>query len=301
MSVAAFGDEVLISAHDISKQYDGFRLDGVSLEVHEGEVVGFIGQNGAGKSTTIKAILGLITLDGGKATLLGCNSSTLSKNNAQVKEEVGVVFDTVSVPGHLKVSDVGRVCSRAYSNWNAQRFAEFTKLFDLDESKAVKELSRGMGMKLSLACALSHQTRVLVLDEATAGLDPMARDEILDLLLEYVAQDDHGVLLSSHITSDLERIADRVVCIDKGRILFDMEKDAITDEMGIAHCRLADFERVLAAQNEGEQVRYLRRDYGIDLCVPHRYDFLQRYPEIPCDRMTIDEYMTFILKGGVRQ
>ena len=132
MSVAAFEDEVLISAHDISKQYDGFRLDGVSLEVHEGEVVGFIGQNGAGKSTTIKAILGLIALDGGKATLLGCDSSTLSKNNAQVKEEVGVVFDTVSVPGHLKVSDVGRVCSRAYSNWSAQKFAEFNKLFDLD-------------------------------------------------------------------------------------------------------------------------------------------------------------------------
>ena len=300
MSVMSFEDDVLISAHEITKHYDGFSLNQVSLEVHEGEVVGFVGQNGAGKSTTIKALLGLIKLDGGEARLLGYDASTLCGCNFAVKEQVGVVFDTVSVPGHLRVADVGRVCSHAYTSWDAHMFSQFTRSFGLDESKTVKELSRGMGMKLSLACALSHHACVLVLDEATAGLDPMARDEMLDLLLDFVGEPGRAVLLSSHITSDLERIADRVVCIENGSILFDMEKEAITDEMGIARCRLADFERVLAAQPEDEKPYYLRRDYGIDLLVPHRYEFLQRYPEIPCDRMTIDEYMTFMLKGGVQ-
>ena len=276
----------LIEARGLTKHYDGFSLEGVDLAVNEGEVVGFVGQNGAGKSTTIKALLGLIRVDGGEGSVLGT---------------VGVVFDTVSLPGHLRVADVGRIYASAFASWDAHRFSQLTHDLGLDPKKAVKDLSRGMGMKLSLACALAHDPQVLILDEATAGLDPMARDEALDRLRDFVAEPGRAILMSSHITSDLERIADRIVCIDAGRIVFDLPKDVITDETGIARCRVADFERVAASGVVPErELRYLRHDYGIDVLVPDRFAFAEMFPDIPCDRMTIDDYMALTLKGGVR-
>ena len=292
----------LIEARGLTKHYDGFTLDAVSFSVSEGEIVGFVGKNGAGKSTTIKALLGLINLDGGAGSILGTPARELSHPaHTAVKEQIGVVFDTVSMPGHLRVADVGRVFSHAFRTWQPRRFEELARAFGLDASKQVKELSRGMGMKLSLACALSHDARVLVLDEATAGLDPMARDELLDYLRGFVVEPGRAILMSSHITSDLERIADRVLGIDAGRIVFDLAKDEITDEMGIARCRVADFERVAAAGLIPEhEIRYRKRDYGIDLLVPDRFAFAENFPEIPVDRMTIDDYLALTLKGGVR-
>lgn len=292
----------LIGARGLTKYYDGFTLADVNITVNEGEIVGFVGQNGAGKSTTIKALLGLIKLDGGEATVLGHPSHNLTRaSDASTKTEIGVVFDTVSLPGHLKIADVGHIYSYAYPTWNAHQFSELSAAFGLDANKAVKDLSRGMGMKLSLACALSHGARLLILDEATAGLDPMARDEVLDMLREFVAEPGHAVLMSSHITSDLERIADRVVCIDKGKIIFDLAKDEITDERGIARCRVTDFERVASSGIIPDaELRYLKHDYGIDLLVPDRFAFAENFPEIPVDRMTIDDFMALTLKGGVR-
>ena len=293
----------LIEARGLTKHYDGFSLQDVSFTVDEGEIVGFVGKNGAGKSTTIKAILGLIKLDGGAAEVLGAPSAELgrSASAAQLKEGIGVVFDTVSMPGHLRIRDVGRIMARAYASWDAHAFGRLAREFDLDEAKQVKELSRGMGMKLSLACALSHGASLLILDEATAGLDPMARDEMLDRLRAFVEQPGHAVFMSSHITSDLERIADRVLCIDDGRITFDLAKDVITDEMGIARCRVADFERIAASGliPEGE-LRWRKHEYGIDLLVPDRFAFGEKFPQVPVDRMTIDDYLTLTLKGGVR-
>ena len=248
-------DVPLIEARGIIKHYDGFSLDNVSLSVGEGEVVGFVGKNGAGKSTTIKALLGLVKLDGGEGSILGVPSSELSRPvHAGTKERIGVVFDTISMPGHLRVADVGRVFSHAYASWNPRMFEQLTHDFDLAATKQVKELSRGMGMKLSLACALSHDARVLILDEATAGLDPMARDELLDRLLDFVAMPGRAILMSSHITSDLER----------------------------------------------GQLRYRKNDYGIDLLVPDRFVFAENFPNVPCDRMSIDDYLSLTLKGGVR-
>ena len=199
------------------------------------------------------------------------------------------------------MGDVGRLYGRAFRAWEGRAFARRLKDFGLDAGKQVKELSRGMGMKLSLACALSHGSSLLILDEATAGLDPMAREEVLDMLRDFVAAPGRAILMSSHITSDLERIADRVVCIDEGRIVFDLAKDAITDEMGVARCRVADFERIASSGFVPEsELRYQRHEYGIDVLVPDRYDFARRFPDVPCDRMTIDDYMTLMLKGGVR-
>ena len=292
----------LIEARGLTKHYDGFSLEGVDLAVNEGEVVGIVGQNGAGKSTTIKALLGLIRVDGGEGSVLGTPSDELTRaSGAATKERVGVVFDTVSLPGHLRVADVGRIYASAFASWDAHRFSQLTRDLGLDPKKAVKDLSRGMGMKLSLACALAHDPQVLILDEATAGLDPMARDEALERLRDFVAQPGHAILMSSHITSDLERIADRIVCIDAGRIVFDLEKDAITDSAGVARCRVADLERIASSgMVPDSELRYLRHDYGIDVLVPDRFAFAEMFPDIPCDRMTIDDYMSRPLKGGVR-
>ena len=292
----------LIEARGLTKHYDGFSLEGVDLVVNEGEVVGFVGQNGAGKSTTIKALLGLIRVDGGEGSVLGTPSDELTRaSSAATKERVGVVFDTVSLPGHLRVADVGRIYASAFASWDAHRFSQLTRDLGLDPKKAVKDLSRGMGMKLSLACALAHDPQVLILDEATAGLDPMARDEALKRLRDFVAQPGHAILMSSHITSNLERIADRVVCIDAGRIVFDLEKDAITDSAGVARCRVADLERIASSgMVPDSELRYLRHDYGIDVLVPDRFAFAEMFPDIPCDHMTIDDYMSLTLKGGVR-
>lgn len=292
----------LIEARGLTKHYDGFSLEGVDLVVNEGEVVGFVGQNGAGKSTTIKALLGLIRVDGGEGSVLGTPSDELTRaSGAATKERVGVVFDTVSLPGHLRVADVGRIYTSAFASWDAHRFSQLTRDLGLDPKKAVKDLSRGMGMKLSLACALAHDPQVLILDEATAGLDPMARDEALERLRDFVTQPGHAILMSSHITSNLERIADRVVCIDAGRIVFDLEKDAITDSAGVARCRVADLERIASSgMVPDSELRYLRHDYGIDVLVPDRFAFAEMFPDIPCDHMTIDDYMSLTLKGGVR-
>lgn len=292
----------LIEARDMTKHYAGFSLQDVSFTVGEGEIVGFVSKNGAGKSTTIKALLGLIALDGGSARVLGSDARELARGSAAaLKERIGVVFDTVSMPGHLRVRDVARVMERAFASWDARAFDRLAREFDLDSAKQVKELSRGMGMKLSLACALSHGAQLLILDEATAGLDPMARDEMLDRLRDFVAEPGRAVFMSSHITSDLERIADRVLCIDDGRITFDLAKDEITDEMGIARCRVADFERIAASGFIPEhELRYRKNDYGIDLLVPDRFAFGERFPDVPVDRMTIDDYLTLTLKGGVR-
>lgn len=292
----------LIEARGLTKHYDGFSLEGVDLVVNEGEVVGFVGQNGAGKSTTIKALLGLIRVDGGEGSVLGTPSDELTRaSGAATKERVGVVFDTVSLPGHLRVADVGRIYASAFASWDAHRFSQLTRDLGLDPKKAVKDLSRGMGMKLSLACALAHDPQVLILDEATAGLDPMARDEALERLRDFVAQPGHAILMSSHITSNLERIADRVVCIDAGRIVFDLEKDAITDSAGVARCRVADLERIASSgMVHDSELRYLRHDYGIDVLVPDRFAFAEMFPDIPCDHMTIDDYMSLTLKGGVQ-
>lgn len=295
----------LIEARGITKHYDGFTLQNVSLAVEAGQITGFIGRNGAGKSTTIKALLGLISIDAGEARVLGVSAEGLAGVAVEAKERIGVVFDTVSVPPHMKIAEVAKLMARGYTTWNQAAFEGHLDQFKLDAGKAVKELSRGMGMKLSLACALAHDPQVLILDEATAGLDPMARDEVLDMLREFVSAEGpdgepvHAILMSSHITSDLDKIADEVVCIDEGRIVFSCAKDEITDLMGVARCRAAEVERVLASPSAPAELRALHHDYGVDVLVPDRFEFARAFPQIPCDRVSIDDYMALMLKGVV--
>lgn len=212
----------LLELKGISRRVsDRFSLRDVTLAVEPGQIVGFVGANGAGKTTTIRAALGLIKLDTGEVHLFGQRCGAGAPDEAQrcLRTRVGLVLDTCPFPSTLKVTEVEALVSPAYPTWSHDTFASLIDRFGLDPKTKVKDLSRGMGMKLQLACALSHNAKLLVLDEATAGLDPMAREELLDELLAFVADGQRSVLLSSHITSDLDRAADRVVCIDNGSII----------------------------------------------------------------------------------
>ena len=213
----------------------------------------------------------------------------------RLRSRVGVVFDTCPYPSEITVSQVGTCIAPAFPTWDNACFKSLIEQFGLEPKKKVKSLSRGMGMKLQLACALSHDADLLILDEATAGLDPLARDELLDELRDYASAGDRGVLLSSHITSDLERIADRVVGIDAGSIIFDMPREQITDVAGIAHCTADQAQRILACV---DGARAAKREFSCDVLVPNRFEFAEAFPEVPCERASIDDYLHFILKGN---
>lgn len=276
---------------------DRFSLRDVTLAVEPGQIVGFVGANGAGKTSTIRAALGLIKLDAGEVHLLGQRCDTYAPDETQrhLRSRIGLVLDTCPFPSTLKVGQVERLVGPAYPTWSCETFAGFIDRFGLDPKTKVKDLSRGMGMKLQLACALSHNAKLLVLDEATAGLDPMAREELLDELLAFVADGQHSVLLSSHITSDLDRTADRVICIDNGSIVFDLPREDITDRAGIAHCTQAQASELMACV---EGARAAHHAYSVDVLVPNRREALEAFPEIPCDRATIDDYLRLMLKGA---
>ena len=232
----------LLELKGISRRVsDRFSLRDVTLAVEPGQIVGFVGANGAGKTTTIRAALGLIKLDAGEVHLFGqrCGADAPDESQRHLRSRVGLVLDTCPFPSTLRVGQIESLVGPAYPTWDRETFAGFINRFGLDPKTKVKDLSRGMGMKLQLACALSHNAKLLVLDEATAGLDPMAREELLDELLAFVADGQHSVLLSSHITSDLDRTADRVICIENGSIIFNLPREDITDRAGIAHCTQA--------------------------------------------------------------
>ena len=288
----------LLELKGISRRVsDRFSLRDVAVAVEPGQIVGFVGANGAGKTTTIRAALGLIQLDAGEVHLFGqrCGADAPDESQRHLRSRVGLVLDTCPFPSTLKVGQIEALVGPAHPTWDRETFAGFIDRFGLDPKTKVKDLSRGMGMKLQLACALSHNAKLLVLDEATAGLDPMAREELLDELLAFVADGQHSVLLSSHITSDLDRTADRVICIDNGSIIFDLPREDITDRAGIAHCTQSQAAELMACVEGAHAAHHA---YSVDVLVPNRCETLEAFPEIPCDRATIDDYLRLTLKGA---
>ena len=288
----------LLEIRDANRQVsDSFSLRNANLSIGAGEIIGLVGANGAGKTTIIRAALGLLKLDSGYAALFGepLAADTPDADARRLRSRVGVVFDTCPYPSEITVSQVGTCIAPAFPTWDGACFEALIERFGLEPKKKMKSLSRGMGMKLQLACALSHDADLLILDEATAGLDPLARDELLDELRDYASTGDRGVLLSSHITSDLERIADRVVGIDAGSIIFDMPREQITDVAGISHCTAEQAQRILACV---AGARAAKREFSCDVLVPNRFEFAEAFPEVPCDRTSIDDYLHFILKGN---
>ena len=217
----------------LTKSYKDFKLDGIDLTLPKGCIMGLIGENGAGKSTTLKLMLNMAHKDGGTVKILGEDTSG---NITSVKEDIGVVTDEVGLPECLNIKQIGKVMSRVYKNWEPDEFARLTQKFSLPDGKIFKDFSRGMKMKTGIAVAMSHGAKLLLLDEATSGLDPVVRDEVLEMLSEFTRDENRSVLISSHIVSDLEKICDYIAFLHKGRLLLCEEKDVLLSKYGIVHC-----------------------------------------------------------------
>ena len=220
-----------IKLSHINKSFGDFAIRDLNLTVPSGTICGLVGENGAGKSTTIRLLMGALRPDSGTASVLGVDVT--SPEFREVKEDVGVVLDEAYFPESLNAVQVGKIMAATYRRWDQGLYDGYLKRFDLPQNKQFKDYSRGMRMKLAIAAALSHQPKLLVLDEATAGLDPIARDEVLDIFNEFTREEDHSILISSHILSDLEKLCDYIAFIHKGDLLFCEEKDQLLEQYGI--------------------------------------------------------------------
>lgn len=281
-----------IKVEHLSKEYPGFALCDLNFCIPRGSIVGLIGENGAGKTTTLHALLGLIRPESGKVELLG---HPYDPQNPVHRRRIGVVFDECGFPPHLTCAAVGRMLQLIYRElWDTDAFASCCRRFELPKNKEIRDFSRGMKTKLSIAAALSHHPELLILDEPTGGLDPIVREEILDLFSEFIQDEHNSILFSTHITTDLEKIADEILFLHKGRLVFSRSKDALIYEHAIARCTNAQF-----AELQPEE--YLRRRAlpggGQELLVPDREAFARRHPQIVLDRAGIDEIMLFYVKG----
>ncbi len=284
--------EYAINIKNLTKHYNNFSLDGVSFQLPAGCIMGFIGANGAGKTTTIKALLNLIHIDGGSCEVLGKNSSEL---NPEDMADIGVVFAGTNFSEQLKTKEIRTMMKGYYgSRWEDEKFLAFQKRFRLEDEKKIKEYSRGMQMKLSIAIAMSHQARLLILDEATSGLDPVSRDGILDLFMEFIQDEAHSILISSHITSDLEKIADYITLIHEGRILLSEEANELLYRYGVIRCR----EDQLDQLKQASVCRVRKSRFGCEVLIDNREE-AQRAAggDYPVDRTNIEEIMLFMAKG----
>lgn len=281
-------DAIVING--LTKRYRDFVLDRISFRVPRGTIMGFVGENGAGKTTTIKAILDLIQIEEGEVAILGHSAARLPR---EVKASLGVVFDGSSLHDNLNIVNTDFIMKNIYPNWDSKIFRQYVQRFDLPERKIVKDFSRGMKMKLSIAIALSHNSKLLILDEATSGLDPMVRDEILDLFLEFIQEEDHTILLSSHIISDIEKIADYVTFIHKGRIVFSESKDELIYQYGIIRCRREDIQGI----DQNFVVGIRENNFGAEVMIKKKDEFVKRYRQYQVERTSIEEIMLFISRG----
>lgn len=286
--------ENAISLSGVTKQYKGFTLDHVSFDVPKGSIMGFIGQNGAGKTTTIRSLLNITSIDEGKIRLLGLDHI---RDEQEIKSRIAVVFDELPFHDFLNAKDMARIFEGLYPKWDNTVYSQYLERFELPLKKKIGQFSKGMKMKLQIACALSHNAELLVMDEATTGLDPVVRDEILHLFMEYLRDGERSILMSSHITSDLEKIADSVAFINKGKILLTGCKDEILESHGILKCSKKE-----AAAIDDEDIVSIRTNaYGAEVMVTDRELALRKYSGAIIDPTNIDDVMIFYVHKGERE
>ena len=279
----------VIELSHIQKSFGDFAIRDLNLTVPAGTICGLVGENGAGKSTTIRLLMGALRPDAGAARVLGADVS--SPEFLQVKEDVGVVLDEAYFPESLNAVQVGKIMAATYRRWDQAAYDGCLKRFDLPGNKQFKDFSRGMRMKLAIAVALSHQPKLLVLDEATAGLDPIVRDEILDIFNEFTREEDHSILISSHILSDLEKLCDYIAFLHKGQLLFCEEKDRLLEEHGIFEGSRENLDCLLP---EAIVAREENRYGGVRALVKRELAPAGFHLEKP----TVEDIVLFLVKGA---
>lgn len=282
--------ETILEVAGVEKKFKGFHLDNISFAQPKGSIMGFVGENGAGKTTTIKLILNMIRRDAGEIQVLGLDNI---RDELAVKEQVGVVLDESFINQMLTPQDMEKIFRRIYRAYDSRLYFEFLDRFELPRKKAVKEFSKGMRMKLAIAAALSHHPRFLILDEATSGLDPIVRNEILDLFLEFIQDEEKAIFFSSHITNDLDKIADYITFLHKGSIIFSEARDRLNEKYGIMRCGSDEFSLV----DPADLVAYRKNQFGYEMLVRDKESMRRKYRGLVIDNAAIDEIMYFYVKG----
>ena len=278
---------------DVSKSFGDFELKDISFDIPKGRIVGLIGENGAGKSTLIKLILGLLSYEKGKITLFDNDNKNI---NRRIFENIGVVLDDCSLPENLNVIRIEKVMNKIYSQWSKEIYFELINRMKLPKNKKIKEFSKGIKMKLSIIIALSHCPKLLILDEATSGLDPIIRDEILDLFLDFVQDDGNSILVSSHITSDLEKVADYIAFINNGELQFFESKDELIYNYAVIKCKSGSISFI----DEADIISCRKVDYGYQVLVRNKEKMIKKYNEFVVDNVSIDDIMLIYVKGGMK-
>ncbi len=282
-----------LTVSGLTKKYEAFTLSDISFEVPRGTIAGLIGENGAGKSTILKSVLGLIHKDQGEISVFG---SPVEELQPKIRENIGVVFDGTNFSEELTPKKLNKVLNGIYGSWDEEYFFALLKKLSLPAEKKIKSFSKGMKAKLSIAVAFAHHPKLLILDEATSGLDPIVRDDILDMFLDFVQDEENSILVSSHITGDLEKVADYIIFIHEGRLIFSKPKDELLENYGIVKCKAAQFDTI----DKQDMIAYRKQDYEWQVLVADRNSAKKKYPKAMMIPATIDEIMLLYVKGETK-
>ena len=281
----------IIEIKNLVKKYDDkFKLGSIDLEIPSGIIVGLIGENGAGKTTLIKSVLNILKIDEGNIKIF---NKDFNKEENNIKEDIGVVLDNMFFPEILTPKDINIVMKDIYKKWDEELFKKYLNDFGLNINKQIKTMSKGMRKKLEIATSLSHHPKILILDEPTSGLDPVVRNEVLDIFLDFIQEEEHTILLSTHITSDLEHIADKIIFINKGKILLDKNRDDLLDNYGILKCDIDSFDTI----SKEDIIVYKKNKYNYEILVDNISKIKKKYKNFIVDKITLEELMVLMIKG----
>jgi len=281
----------VIEIKELKKRYPEFNLNINELKIPSGVVIGLIGENGAGKTTLIKLILNIINKDSGKIKIFNKDSK---EQELEIKEDIGVVLDNTFFPEILNSKNINSIMKDIYKNWDSKLFYKYLNDFGIKDNQILKTMSKGMKKKVEIAAALSHHPKLLILDEATSGLDPIVRNEVLDLFLDFIKDEDHTIILSTHITSDLEHIADYIIFINNGETVLEKQKDEIIDNYGIIKCNIDEFNKI----DEKDIISFRKNKYNYEILIDNKEKCQNKYKGFIIDKITLEDLMLLIIKGG---
>lgn len=283
-----------IEIKNLTKKYDSkFELGPINLNIPSGCIIGLIGENGAGKTTLIKSLLSIIKPNEGTINIF---EKDINEHESSIKENIGVVLDDMFFPEILNAKDLNIIMKDLYKNWDSDLYNKYLEDFKLPNDKKIKEMSKGMRKKLEIAVALSHKPKLLILDEPTSGLDPIVRSEVLDIFLKFIEDDEHTILLSTHITSDLEHIADEIIFIDKGKLLLQENRDELLDNYGILKCNIEDFSKI----DKKDIIRFKKNKYNYEILISNKNKLSKKYKDYIIDKITLEDLMVLMIKGDVK-